>query len=56
MPPGVPSRSAPRVIVRIGLHAEGTHDASDDGFNALREHSRITWIEQETRLAATPED
>ena len=26
------------------------------GFNALREHSRITWIEQEHGWAATPED
>jgi len=25
-------------------------------FNALREHSRITWIEQEHGWAATPED
>ena len=26
------------------------------GINALREHSRITWIEQEHGWAATPED
>ena len=26
------------------------------GFNGLREHSRITWIEQEHGWAATPED
>ena len=26
------------------------------GFNALREHCRITWIEQEHGWAATPED
>jgi hypothetical protein len=26
------------------------------GFNALREHTRITWLEQEHGWAATPED
>ena len=31
-------------------------DASMTGINALREHSRITWIEQEHGWAATPED
>ena len=44
MPPGVPSCRPPG---SQGLDAQGSMMRAMTGFNALREHSRITWIEQE---------
>ena len=52
MLPGAPGfgRGVPRSSRR------GTMMRTMTGFNALREHSRMTWIEQEHGWAATPED
>ena len=49
-----PSGRRPR-SPKIFTH-RGTIMRAMTGFNALREHSRITWIEQEHGWAATPED
>jgi hypothetical protein len=38
------------------LHAQGNMMRTMTSFDALREHSRITWIEQEHGWAATAED